>query len=324
MSGPLPRLLVLWAVLAAAPEVGRSQEPAGTGEIAGRVVRPDGLPQADADVVLAQRMPSGALRQLTRWRARTGFDGRYAITGVPPGRYLVLVRAIGSDVGVAGRPGATLFPHMPVDEVGTLVEVLPGLPTEGIDVWMVPSPRRFTITGRVFGPEGTSFDSLILETGRPGARATDVWTSAEPGGLFTIDPAPAGTLVLKARATIGDRVLTGLATTTVAANPVEDVRITVRPMVEVTGRIRSTPPALLPAGLTISLVPQALEPTALYPAPEAAVDGDGRFRLTADAAPVRIVVRGLPAGWRVTRAGGLSLDAAAPAASLQLFVAPPR
>jgi hypothetical protein len=326
MSGPLPRLLVLWAVLVGTPEVGGSQDAARgtTGEIAGRVLRPDGLPQPDAEVVLAQRAPSGGLRQLTRWRARTGFDGRYAITGVTPGRYLVLVRPIGSDVAVAGRPAATLFPHVPVNEAGTLVEVVAGLSTEGIDVWMVPSPRRFTITGRVFGPEGSTFDSLVLETGRPGARATDVWTSTEPGGLFTIDPAPAGTLVIKARATIGDRVLTGLAATTVAANPIEDVRITVRPLVEVSGRIRVTPPALLPAGLSISLVTQAIEPTPLYPAAESPVDAEGRFRVAADAAPLRIVVRGLPDGWRAVRPGG-SLDVGMPPSEgpLDLLLAGP-
>ncbi len=87
----------------------------GTGAVAGRIVRPDGLPQPDAQVVLAERTAAGALRQLP-WRARTAFDGRYEITGVPPGRYLVLVRAIGADTAAAGRPDATLFPGVPLSE----------------------------------------------------------------------------------------------------------------------------------------------------------------------------------------------------------------
>ena len=300
-------------VLVGTPELCRAQTPppvsAATGEVAGRVVRPDGLPQPDAQVVLARRDAAGALRQL-RWRARTGFDGRYVIDGVPPGRYLVLVRPIGADVVSDGRPDATLFPGVPVAEPGTAIDVVAGLSTEGIDVWLVPSPRRFVVTGRVFGPDGTTFDSLVIEVGRPGSRATDVWNTTEPGGLFSIDAAPPGTLVLRARATVGDQVLTGLAATTVAANPVEDVRITVRPQVEVQGRVRATGGSL-PPGVSVSLVPQALEPSALYPAAEAAVDADGRFRLLADATPLRIVVRGLPAGWRAVRPGA-SLEVETP------------
>jgi len=297
----------------------------GTGAVAGRIVRPDGLPQPDAQVVLAERTAAGALRQL-QWRARTAFDGRYEITGVPPGRYLVLVRAIGADIAAAGRPDATLFPGVPLSEAGVPVEVVDGLSTEGIDVWLVPSPRRFTLSGRVFGPGGaTAFDSLVIEMGRAGTRATDVWNSSEGGGLFTIDPAPPGTLILRARATIGDQLLTGLAATTVAANPVEDIRITVRPLIQVIGRVRAAGGRVLPAGLSVVLVPQALEPSVLYPPVAAAVDADGRFSAQADAAPVRIVVGGMPAGWRATQRGASSmiLSPPAPREPLELVVGPP-
>ncbi len=114
----------------------------------------DGLPQPEAEVVLARRDRLGALAQLS-WRARSGFDGRYEITGVPPGRYLVLVRTIGGDSSAGGRPWPTLFPGVPMTEPGVLVEVMPGLSTEGIDVWLWPYPRRFSVSGRVFGPDGT-------------------------------------------------------------------------------------------------------------------------------------------------------------------------
>ena len=305
MSRALQRRFVLWMVLVGMPELCRAQSapaiPAPTGEVAGRVVRPDGLPQPDAQVVLARRDAAGTLRQL-RWSARTGFDGRYVIGGVPAGRYLVLVRAIGSDVAADGRPDATLFPGVPLAEAGTAIDVVAGLSTEGIDVWLVPAPRRFVVTGRVFGPDGMTFDSLVIEVGRPGSRATDVWNTTEPGGLFSIDAAPPGALVLRARATIGDQVLTGLAATTVAANPVEDLRIRVRPQVEIQGRVRVAN-GPLPSGVSVSLVPQALEPSALYPAAASPVDADGRFRVLADDTPLRIVVRGLPPGWRAVRPG---------------------
>jgi hypothetical protein len=297
--------LITAAMLLLMPALFQAQTSSGTaGSVAGRIVRPDGLPQPEAQVVLAQRTAAGTLRQL-QWRARSAFDGRYEISGVPPGRYLVLVRAIGADVARAGRPDATLFPGVPLSENGVPVDVVAGLSTEGIDVWLVPSPRRFTLSGRVFGPGGaTAFDSLVIEMGRAGERATDVWNSTEGGGLFTIDPAPPGTLVLRAHATLGDRVLTGLAATTVASSPVEDIRIIVRPPVAVAGRVRPVAGVALPAGLFVALVPQAIEPSVLYPPVAAPVDAEGRFTVQGDAAPLRIVVSGLPeAGARRVAAG---------------------
>lgn len=274
-----------------------------SGQVAGRVVRPDGLPQPDAQVVLARRGPSGALRQLS-WRAKTGFDGRYEIVDVPPGRYLILVRPIGADVAADGRPGATLFPGVTTSEPGTLVDVLPGLSAEGIDVWLVPSPRRFSVSGRVFRPGGTTFDSLAIEMGRPGAKATDVWTADDAGGLFTIDPAPPGPLVLRARAVVDGAVLTGLVTTTIAVGPVEDVRISVGGLLEVSGRVTARGGRRVPAGLSVSLVPRILAPSALYPAEEAPLDLAGGFKTRAEPGEHAVVVRGLPAGWAVLGPGG--------------------
>jgi len=327
------RVLVgLVALLTAASAVAqRSPAPqtrrAETGWVAGRVVRSDGVPQPEAEVVLARRDRLGALAQLS-WRARSGFDGRYEIAGVPPGRYLVLVRAIGGDSSAGGRPWSTLFPGVPITEPGVLVEVMPGLSTEGIDVWLWPYPRRFSVWGRVFGPDGARFDSLVLEFGRPGTRATDVWTTTDPGGLFSIDAAPPGPLVVRARATDGDRVLVGVAATTVAVTPVEDIRITVREPVAITGQVRAHGGRRLPAGLSVTLIPEALRPSALYPAESARVGDDGRFALHSEQGAQTLVVEGLPKGWRL-----LSIDgdprrgvvhvAAAPTRPVDVVVGPP-
>src|SRR5262245_2626892 len=176
----------------ALPAAAAAQRPAppvaagGTGSLAGRVVRADGLPQPEAEVVLARRNRQGVLLQLS-WRARTAFDGRYRISGVPAGRYLVLVRGIGADTAMPGRPHPTPCPGVPDAEPGVLVYGMAGISTEGIDVWLWPYPRRFMVSGRVFGPDGNNFDDLVLEFGRPGTRAADVWTRSDPGGLFYID-----------------------------------------------------------------------------------------------------------------------------------------
>jgi hypothetical protein len=302
------------AALLALPPGAAGQRPAvsspagsGTGSIAGRVIRADGLPQPDAEVVLARRDRQGALTQLP-WRARTAFDGRYRISGAPAGQYLVLVRGIGADDAMPGRPHPTLFPGVPVSEPGVLVEILAGIPTEGIDVWLWPYPRRFTVAGRVFGPDGNNFDSLVLEFGRPGTRAADVWTRTEPGGLFYIDTAPPGPIVFRARATMGDRTFVGVAATTVAVAPVEDVEITVREPVPVEGRVRVAAGGALPAGLSVALVPEALRPSALYSAPSARVGAEGAFRLRSETGRQTVVVEGLPPQWAILSVDGAGRD----------------
>ena len=303
--GALVGLMVLLAVpcTAAQRTDAPRTSPADTGRVAGRVVRSDGLPQPEAEVVLARRDGHGALAQLS-WRARSAFDGRYEIAGVPPGRYLVLVRAIGGDSGGAGRPHPTLFPGVPVTEPGTLIDVVPGLSTEGIDIWLWPDPRRFTVSGRVFGPEGAVFDSLTLEFGRPGTRATDVWTTTDPGGLFSIETAPPGALVVRARATAGDRVFVGIAATTVAVTPVEDIRINVREPVAIAGQVRAEGGRRLPPGLSVTLVPEALGPSALYPAERALVAEDGRFALHGEPGTLKLAIQGLPEGWLILGING--------------------
>src|SRR5689334_3334283 len=90
-------LFILLCVSLALPAWAQSRPATPPGSIAGRVLRPDGLPQPDAEVVAATRGPDGRVH-LSGWRARTAFDGQYAITGVPAGRYLVLVRVVGADV----------------------------------------------------------------------------------------------------------------------------------------------------------------------------------------------------------------------------------
>jgi hypothetical protein len=262
------------------------------------------------------------------WRASSGFDGRYEIRGVPPGRYLVLVRAIGGDSSAGGRPWPTLFPGVPVTEPGALVEVMPGLSTEGIDVWLWPYPRRFSVSGRVFGPDGTVFDSLVLEFGRPGTRSTDVWTATDPGGLFSIDTAPPGPLVVRARASDGVRVLVGVGAPTVAVTPVEDIRINVREPVAIAGQVRADGGRRLPAGLSVTLIPEALRPSALYPAESASIGDDGHFALHSELGPQTLVVGGLPKGWQLLGVDGNPRRAvvhvvAAPLRPVDVLVGPP-
>lgn len=220
-------LLMLGWILGPA-SVAHAQAPADVraGSIAGRVLRPDGVPQPDAEVVAARRQ-GGQLRILP-WRARTAFDGRYEIAAVPPGEYLVLVRQVGGDAPVEGRPHATLFPGVAPSEPGTPVRVFDGLPTEGVDVWLQPMPRRFEVAGRVIDAAGRPLDKVAIEFGRPSSRAADVWTLVEPGGLFTLQGVPPGPIVMRAWAETPDGPVVGVASTELALESAQDVRIVVR------------------------------------------------------------------------------------------------
>jgi hypothetical protein len=303
--------------------------PERAGSIAGRVLRPDGLPQPDAEVVAATRGPDGRLRLLP-WRARTAFDGQYAITGVPAGRYLVLVRVVGADVAADGRPDATLFPGVPVTEPGTAVDVLAGVPVAGVDIWLQPAPRRFQVSGRVVDPKGRPLEQIAIEFGRARTRADGVWTLTDPGGLFTLDRVPPGSVVLRAHAHSPDGPLVGVAAAVLAVESAQDLRIELREPGRVRGRFVA-PGGALPSGLRVTLVPTILGPSALYPAPEAAVDPSGAFEVGGTIGEHELVVLGLPAGWglegmqpRSARPGILWLDPGETLADVTVEVAPGR
>ena len=279
------------------PTSAQTTGPDRPGSIAGRVLRPDGLPQPDAEVVAATRGRDGRLR-LSAWRARTAFDGQYAIAGLPAGRYLVLVRVIGADTAGDGRPEATLFPGVPVTEPGTQVDVFAGVPVAGVDIWLQPAPRRFRVAGRVVDPRGRPLEQIAIEFGQARSRADNVWTLTDPGGVFTLDRVPPGTMVLRARAESPDGPLVGLASVVLAVESAQDLRIELQPPGGVRGRVIAVS-GPLPAALRVALVPTLLRPSALYPAAEATLDAAGAFEVAGSAGEHEVVVRGLPPGWAI-------------------------
>ena len=279
------------------PAWAQTTRPDRPGSISGRVIRPDGLPQPDAEVVAATRGRDGQLR-LSRWRARTAFDGQYAITGVPAGRYLVLVRVVGADGPVEGRPHATLFPGVPTTEAGTAVDVFAGVPVEGVDIWLQPAPRRFQVMGRVIDPRGRPLENVAIEFGLAHSRADNIWTVTDPGGLFTLDRVPPGTIVLRARADSPDGALVGVASVVLAVESAQDLRVEVERPGAVRGRVVAQG-GTLPPGLRVALEPTLLRPSALYPAGEAAVDASGRFEATGTVGEHELTVQGLPRGWGI-------------------------
>jgi hypothetical protein len=118
----------------------------------------------------------------------------------------------------------------------------------------------------------------------------------DPGGLFTLDRVPPGTIVLRARADAPDGPRVGVASAVLAVESAQDLRVEVRKPGTVRGRLVAESGAL-PAGLRVVLQPTLLRPSALYPAGEAAVDPDGGFEASGTVGEHELIVQGLPQGW---------------------------
>src|SRR5262245_28866418 len=118
--------------------------------IAGRVIRSDGAAAPGIQVVLAQRQGRSVVA-LSETQTTTAWDGRYTMTGLPPGAYLVLAsgvdrsRATGSLQAGSPEQAAfeinltraedftpTLYPGVPAAETGETVTLLEGVTAESI------------------------------------------------------------------------------------------------------------------------------------------------------------------------------------------------
>ena len=284
---PTAQFLVAVAVLVFATA------PAGQGSrgsIAGRIITPEGVAAPDADVFVAPRDAPGSPIA----RTRSAWDGRYEITGLPPGQFLV---------GAYLEPGVvSLHPGVGEETRAALVTVFDGIPAEGIDIWLLPAPRRFNVAGRVTDAQGRGVRNVDIEYGSPGGEQSGIWSVRHPDGFFTIEGVPAGTLVLLGRAESADGLLMGLASTEVTLGAIEDVRLVLGRPGRIEGRIApergALPPGVRPS---VTLVQALLTSSALYPAEDAVADADGSFRIDNVIGQFRIDVHGLPPGWLVTR-----------------------
>jgi hypothetical protein len=263
--------------------------------IAGRVAEPDGIPAPDVQVFAAARRGAGhVLLQETRTVAE--WDGRYRITGLPPGEYLVVVLpAVSTDPNrmrmnaerrapessSATRPlfEPTLYPGVTSHATAETVTVFEGIPVDGIDTWLMPGERH-SISGRVFWPDGIIAENIIIEYANVTAQRAGLWTVPEPGDLFRISGVPRGTVVLLARADSNRGPLAGVATTEINVDEIDDLELTLGIPGAVEGRVvyDTSVPASMRAR-EIVLKQRLLPVSALYPVPESAVSADGRFRI---------------------------------------------
>lgn len=284
------------------------------GGIAGRIIHADGAAAEGARVaVYAVRDGAPAAIVAT---AISSYDGRYQVNGLPAGEFVVgvtpqRIRGFGGDSRrLSSPPVETLYPGTTDRLEAEPVEVFDGTVTEGIDVWLEPGARRYSINGRVLWPEGWAVERVVIEYGGTGDVPPGIWYVDDPGGLFTIEGASRGSYVLLARAETPGGPLIGIAATNVANDSVHDVRLTLREPGSIEGRVVVEGTAG-PDPSTLRLTPTQtlLTLSPLYAVADATPDSAGRFTMPHLLGQFTIAVNGLPPGWRVRRItrGGTSL-----------------
>ena len=284
----LARGISVAAVIIVALSVGAAaQGRAGT--IAGRIITPEGAAAPDVDVFVAPRDRPGSVIAKTR----SAWDGRYQLNGLPPGEFFV---------GASSDPAlVALYPGVAERERATLVRLFDGVPAEGIDIWLLPAPRRFNVSGRVTDPQGRAVRDVDIEYGGPGGTQAGLWSVRQPDGFFLIEGVPSGTLVLLARAEAASGPMMGVASTDVTVSSIEDVRLMLGTPGRVEGRIvpehGTLPPGVRPR---VVLVQTLLTSSALYPDEATTAGADGSFRMDRLVGHFRVDVRDLPEGWSVT------------------------
>ena len=285
--------------------------------IAGRIAEPDGIPAPDVQVFAAVRRDAGHVL-LADTRTTTEWDGRYRITGLPPGEYLVVVLPSASadpariranaerrapESSSATRPffDATLYPGVTTHESARTVTVFEGIAVDGIDVWLTPA-QRFSISGRVSRPDGTNVENVAIEYANLTAQRSGLWTVPDPGDLFTIAGVPQGTVVLLARADSDRGPLAGVVSTNVSMDDVEDLEVRLVTPGTIEGRIVyevEVPPSA--RATRVVMRQRLLSVSPLYPVPESSVSADNRFRIANVLGLYDFELPSLPTGVRVTR-----------------------
>jgi hypothetical protein len=264
--------------------------------IAGRIAEPDGIPAPDVQVFAAARRGlSHVVLQETRTIAE--WNGRYRITGLPPGDYLVVVLpSLSTDPNrmranaerrapessSATRPffEPTFYPGVTSLMSAETVTVFEGIPVDGIDTWLTPGERH-SISGRITWPENAGAENIVIEYANLTAQRSGLWTVPEPGDVFHITSVPRGTVVLLARADSNRGPLAGVITTEVNVDEIDDLELRLDTPGVVEGRIvyETNVPAAN-REKTVALKQRLLPVSPLYPAPESAVSADGGFRMT--------------------------------------------
>jgi hypothetical protein len=280
------------------------------GTIEGRITDDRGAPIANATVrLLLQR---GSLQGATTGGGRTGADGRYVISAIPEGEYVVAAQVEAAVKAGANRIVETTF-YPGVRRAGEAVSLHLG-PREHLrDISFTLTRTPFhAISGEVVGtgPMPRNWE-VTLTSSPPGTTRAVKGTSLGDGGTFAFDAVRAGRYIVWTRAWAG-------GTWTAAMLPIDldqdraDIRLELMPAARVSGRVVTETGEALPiAGFRIAaaLLDGGIDiDDRLTDQVEVAVDG--RFELGALFGDRALRVFGLPDGWAQVRvdAGRVPVD----------------
>jgi uncharacterized protein (DUF2141 family) len=232
---------------------------ATAGVITGRVLDDGGEPMTGATVMALRRKAADGTGRFTPTSAYTRSDdtGAYRLFGLEPGRYYVSARLDGDRHGddVDASPSGlapTYYPSTPVASEAQPIDVTAGAEAAA-DIALVAT-RVTTISGEVFDAAGRpAFAGIIML--RPGSDATAADSAVavvRPGGngAFTLSGVAPGDYTMMVRVFFDEAETMRLVSSgtlegnpafsmplSVSGTPIEDLRIVVPPLVDVSGRV---------------------------------------------------------------------------------------
>jgi hypothetical protein len=201
-----------------------------TGTIAGRVLRPDGTPVAQARVGVQVRQPDGKLMGLQAPTV-TGADGRYRLENTPPGSYVVtatysvLHEMLGRRVPGSYQEWARTFhPATTEFDRATRIDIRGGESLTGVDIVLQPEMTH-GLSGTVAAENGkVPRNARVAFTTDRSSGFADVFGE----GLFVIGGLRSGQVTLQATGETDDGAVHGEAVVDIIDASVEGVRIVMR------------------------------------------------------------------------------------------------
>jgi hypothetical protein len=258
--------------------------------ISGDVLDEDGDPLAGVQVTL---MTPGFERHKRKFfpgaTTTTDSNGRYRLTGLPPGRYAVASmprRAVKMQPeAVPGQPqrqylyGVQYYPGADLAESAGLITLQPGHEISRIDFRLAARPTA-PLQGKViWPPEVTSARevSITVVTDKVG---TIMGTTAFPPDFtFRLDQIPPGSYLAVAQASVDGRPYRGVQTIDIGPEGVRDAAIPLEPSIDLAGSVSvEGPGAEKVFASSVSLVPGDGLPWNGPPL-RASVNKDGSFKI---------------------------------------------
>lgn len=222
--------------------------------IAGRITDDEGDPVQHASVMVTQSSPMSN-RPIFMQSAQTNDLGEYRIASLLPGRYLVRVDSRfgspGAQEGSSAKPPEegvlrnvpTFYPSATDPAAATSLTLAAGQEATGIDI-RIAKARTFQISGKLVGLSANARVQVGLQRARGANDGSGSYLggsgggAVKPDGSFVASSVQPGAYDLIAVQYDGGRpAVVGRSVVTVANTNVEDIVVTIRPPIEVTGRV---------------------------------------------------------------------------------------